>query len=269
MSASWRRRALPRAHVDFTARHVHGQHVKEGIFSCSKHKARFIWCNSKRENMASKSLGDLAVDGLLLGLAAGAMMVAFLLVAGMLDGVAPAAVLARFGLPGSATAVTGLLGHLAVSAVLGAGVGRAVWEPAAACGAAGVAAGHGLWAGALCRGGALCRQRDWVGRVCAVATAGGPRVVWGDVGFAQRAGDPLSDLLEMSLMAALYVHEAGDSGAPPIVFLHGGGLSGRMWQPQLDALTDFHCLAPDLPEHGRSGSVPFTLPGAAAAVAAI
>ena len=61
----------------------------------------------------------------------------------------------------------------------------------------------------------------------------------------------MSDLLEMSLMAALYVHEAGDSGAPPIVFLHGGGLSGRMWQPQLATLTDFHCLAPDLPEHGR------------------
>ena len=68
---------------------------------------------------ASKSFGDLAVDGLLQGLAAGAMMLAFLLVVGMVDGVAPAAVLARFGLPGSATAVTGLLGHLAVSAVLG------------------------------------------------------------------------------------------------------------------------------------------------------
>ncbi len=70
-------------------------------------------------------------------------------------------------------------------------------------------------------------------------------------------------------MAALYVHEAGDSGAPPIVFLHGGGLSGRMWQPQMAALTDFHCLAPDLPEHGRSATAPFTLSGAAAAVAAL
>ena len=68
-------------------------------------------------------------------------------------------------------------------------------------------------------------------------------------------------------MAALYVHEAGDSGAPPIVFLHGGGLSGRMWQPQMEALIDFRCLAPDLPEHGQNSSAePFTLSGAAAAV---
>jgi hypothetical protein len=74
---------------------------------------------SKQQNIASKSLGDLAVDGLLQGLAAGAIMLALLLVVGMAEGVAPAAVLARFGLPGGATAVTGLLGHLAVSAVLG------------------------------------------------------------------------------------------------------------------------------------------------------
>jgi hypothetical protein len=73
----------------------------------------------KHANIASKSFGDLAVDGLLQGLAAGAIMLAFLLVVGMVEGVAPAAVLARFGLPDSATAMTGLFGHLAVSAVLG------------------------------------------------------------------------------------------------------------------------------------------------------
>ena len=73
----------------------------------------------KQITAASKSLGDLAVDGLLQGLAAGAIMLAFLLVVGMVEGVAPATVLARFGLPDSATAVTGLFGHLAVSAVLG------------------------------------------------------------------------------------------------------------------------------------------------------
>jgi hypothetical protein len=73
----------------------------------------------QRRNTMTKSFGDLAVDGLLQGLAAGAIMLAFLLGVGMLEGVTPAAVLARFGLPGSATALTGLLGHLAVSAVLG------------------------------------------------------------------------------------------------------------------------------------------------------
>ena len=71
-------------------------------------------------------------------------------------------------------------------------------------------------------------------------------------------------------MPALYVAETGDPAAPPIVFLHGGGLSGRMWQPQMDALAEFHCLAPDLPQHGRSAdSAPFTLAGAAAAVSAL
>lgn len=73
----------------------------------------------KQETVRSKSLGDLAVDGLLWGLGAGFIMVAFLLGMGMVEGVAPAAVLVRFGLSDSATAVTGLLGHLAVSAVLG------------------------------------------------------------------------------------------------------------------------------------------------------
>jgi pimeloyl-ACP methyl ester carboxylesterase len=33
-----------------------------------------------------------------------------------------------------------------------------------------------------------------------------------------------------------------------------------MWQPQLDGLPEFHCLAPDLPEHGQSAHVaPFSM----------
>lgn len=58
----------------------------------------------------------------------------------------------------------------------------------------------------------------------------------------------------------LYVYETGSKTQPAIVFLHGSPLSGRMWQPQLERLTDFHCLAPDLPEHGRSAKVgPFVM----------
>ena len=83
-------------------------HIKRGFFM-----------QRKQEERASKSLGDLAVDGLLLGLAAGLIMMALLVVVGMVEGAAPDAVLARFGLPDGAMAVTGLLGHLAVSAVLG------------------------------------------------------------------------------------------------------------------------------------------------------
>jgi pimeloyl-ACP methyl ester carboxylesterase len=50
----------------------------------------------------------------------------------------------------------------------------------------------------------------------------------------------------------LFTYTTGQPTAPAIVFLHGGGLSGRMWQPQLEILTDYYCLAPDLPEQGRS-----------------
>lgn len=69
-------------------------------------------------------------------------------------------------------------------------------------------------------------------------------------------------------MSELYVRVTGDVAAPAIVFLHGGGLSGRMWQPQTERLTEFYCLAPDLPEHVYSAALkPFTLERAAAEIA--
>jgi pimeloyl-ACP methyl ester carboxylesterase len=41
-----------------------------------------------------------------------------------------------------------------------------------------------------------------------------------------------------------------------------------MWQPQVDGLGDYHCLVPDLPEHGRSVDVkPFTIAGSAELIA--
>ena len=54
---------------------------------------------------------------------------------------------------------------------------------------------------------------------------------------------------------AMHLYESGDPAAPAILFLHGSPLSGRMWQPQLDSLTEFHCLAPDLPGHGLSAAM--------------
>jgi pimeloyl-ACP methyl ester carboxylesterase len=53
----------------------------------------------------------------------------------------------------------------------------------------------------------------------------------------------------------MHLYESGDPAAPIILFLHGSPLSGRMWQPQFETLTEFHCLAPDLPGHGLSSAM--------------
>lgn len=67
---------------------------------------------------------------------------------------------------------------------------------------------------------------------------------------------------------SLFVRETGNMTAPTIVFLHGGGGASWMWKPQLEALTEFHCLAPDLPEQGQSAAEkPFSIQGSAALVA--
>lgn len=51
---------------------------------------------------------------------------------------------------------------------------------------------------------------------------------------------------------------------PTIVFLHGTRLNGAEWTAQIATLGDaFHCLAPDLPGHGRAEGTAFTLDRAA------
>ncbi len=51
----------------------------------------------------------------------------------------------------------------------------------------------------------------------------------------------------------LHLTESGPASAPTLVLLHGGGVGGWMWQPHVAALqADYHCLVPDLPEHGQS-----------------
>ena len=64
-------------------------------------------------------------------------------------------------------------------------------------------------------------------------------------------------------MSMLYTSVHGDPIHPTILFLHGGGGAGWMWQPQVQALKeDYHLLVPDLPEHGRSAGIkPFTISG--------
>ncbi|WP_053375089.1 alpha/beta fold hydrolase [Paenibacillus sp. FJAT-27812] len=52
----------------------------------------------------------------------------------------------------------------------------------------------------------------------------------------------------------LHYKEYGDVNAPLIVFIHGGGVSGWMWDKQVNYFSSYHCLVPDLPGHGKSGS---------------
>ena len=56
-------------------------------------------------------------------------------------------------------------------------------------------------------------------------------------------------------MTSLAIREVGEAGLPTVVLLHGVGNNGSMWADLMAGLTDFHCLAPDLPGHGRSGAI--------------
>ncbi|MFI9048167.1 alpha/beta fold hydrolase [Streptomyces sp. NPDC053427] len=54
----------------------------------------------------------------------------------------------------------------------------------------------------------------------------------------------------------------------PVVFVHGIRVSGTMWRPVMELVgADHPVAAPDLPGHGTRRGEPFTLPGAARAVA--
>lgn len=50
----------------------------------------------------------------------------------------------------------------------------------------------------------------------------------------------------------LHYKEYGDKNASLMLFLHGGGVSGWMWDKQIRYFTHFHCVVPDLPEQGLS-----------------
>src|SRR5512137_107876 len=53
---------------------------------------------------------------------------------------------------------------------------------------------------------------------------------------------------------------SGSETGKTILFLHGGGVAGWMWDPVVARMQDFHCLVPDMPEHGQSmGTAPFTM----------
>jgi hypothetical protein len=76
---------------------------------------------ANRTNLVTyqRTIGDVAVDGLLAGMAAGLGMAAFLLLTGLLNGVSPVATLGRFDPAEGGSAVVGGLLHLTVSGIYG------------------------------------------------------------------------------------------------------------------------------------------------------
>ena len=99
-------------------------------------------------NQRKKSIGDVAVDGLLAGMAAGVVMALWLVLVGLLDGEGPAAILGRFDPGVGGSPLIGALMHLAVAGFYGVGLAlilrllagrgmatnRAVWLLSAAYG---------------------------------------------------------------------------------------------------------------------------------------
>lgn len=62
--------------------------------------------------------------------------------------------------------------------------------------------------------------------------------------------------------------EYGDITAPLMIFLHGGGVSGWMWDEQIQYFSAYHCIVPDLPEHGlHKSDLVFSIEGSAEGVA--
>lgn len=69
-----------------------------------------------------KSIGDVAVDGLLAGMAAGVVMAVWLVLVGLVEGEGPAAMLGRFDPGAGGSPLIGALMHLAVAGFYGVGL---------------------------------------------------------------------------------------------------------------------------------------------------
>lgn len=58
----------------------------------------------------------------------------------------------------------------------------------------------------------------------------------------------------------MHYKEFGDQNASLLLFLHGGGVSGWMWDNQIPYFSHYHCIVPDLPGHGAShGDILFSI----------
>lgn len=64
----------------------------------------------------------------------------------------------------------------------------------------------------------------------------------------------------MSTSTNLVFRAYGTNNTTSIVFLHGGGAGGWMWEPVVEHLPEYHCIAPDQPETGGSRDIkPFSM----------
>lgn len=65
----------------------------------------------------------------------------------------------------------------------------------------------------------------------------------------------------------IYFKESGRDKPETIIFLHELNMAGWMWDEQVKAFSDYHCIVPDLPDHGKSiNNSPFTIKNAAGQV---
>ena len=59
----------------------------------------------------------------------------------------------------------------------------------------------------------------------------------------------------------MFKMEMGNLYKETVVFLHGGGLDHTQWKEVMKHLSkDFHCVAVDLPMHGRSAHIELSMP---------
>jgi pimeloyl-ACP methyl ester carboxylesterase len=59
---------------------------------------------------------------------------------------------------------------------------------------------------------------------------------------------------------SLNVFEYGNQSGDPIIFIHGGAGGVWTWHDTIERLPEYHCILPELPEHGSSQDIgPFSI----------